>query len=170
MTDVVARAPPPFRSTPPRGRRRSRSGDRSSSGAARGGRLHSTSRRRRACGGASLQFLAQGPFRAPRRSRGAPFAVDRLRGLPRGRDGAGQPEVSSGAVRHGAKNVSPALLPLHHFFRLQLGKFTFKRQPRSCLPRPRRGRHSSTPRPVPRRRMAHVVVANVNKAGYLMGR
>ena len=39
----------------------------------------------------------------------------------------------SGAVRHGAKNVSPALLPpTFTFFECNLAKFTFKRQPRSC--------------------------------------
>ena len=36
-------------------------------------------------------------------------------------------------MRHGAKNVSPALLPpTFTFFECNLAKFTFKRQPRSC--------------------------------------
>ena len=36
-------------------------------------------------------------------------------------------------MRHGAKNVSPALLPpTFTFFDCNLAKFTFKRQPRSC--------------------------------------
>ena len=105
-------------------------------------------------------FWPKGLCGAPRRSRGAPFAVDRLRGLPRGRDGAG---AAGGGVRApcdtAPKMSALRCYPLFTFFTLQLGK-VYLQTPAAILPRRgpgEAGQHSSALDSCPRRRMVHVV-------------
>ena len=79
-------------------------------------------------------FWPKGLFGAPRRARGAPFAVDRLRGLPRGRDGAG---AAGGGVRApcdtAPKMSALRCYPPYTFFELQLGK-VYLQTPAAILP------------------------------------
>ena len=114
-------------------------------------------------------FWPKGLCGAPRRSRGAPFAFDRLRGLPRGRDGAG---AAGGGVRAPC-DTAPKMSALRCYPLLSLfSSATWQSLPSNASrdlapPRPRRGRPVlPDARLAANRHLVHVVTRMSTKAGY----